>query len=972
MEQIPIPNQNPYKNNINYNNNFIIPKNNIYHGKSSSYSGIPNKNQIILNTVQNNEYNYQNQIQNNYYNTNRDFDTTSNYNKYNVTNNFYGNQIINNNINYYPTSRNSKEIRNINNPGYNNDYLNTIANPNINNYIPYKNNIQSPPYNKVIRLNPPNLNLNQNLILDNYNNNYNNINHIPNPGMKFMKKNNSKEKIVNVIKNIDVNKDYQENNFNNSHKKINFKNKNFIKIQDDDNDNISYFDISNFKNKMMRMNNVKVINNSNLKNVKINTNEDRNNNNLNNTYNNTNNTNNNSSRKSSKVKNKISSRIPHNNIQKIKNIFPSNILEKTNKKFNTSNSKKTMSKIPINMKRRTIEIQKLQNDEESEMNEQLFNTNAFSNNNNLNKFKDNSVEKEEKVENQTYRIFNNIEFINKDNNIDDESENFKSIKDIKKSSKYKTSTETEESKLKSDIFSNNTTTTNYLNNEEVNELNIDLNSIKSQEQKNKNVKNKNKIIQHSKARSYMLNKEALNEINQEKEVKDDNINNNNNNNNRLEENILSQRINLVKIEKIENNLIKNKIQMKKDKKLNRSNSNDTMNVSEMSNDDNIIKINNFNSKIKKNILVNKDNNKDFNETNKITISKNNNININNIIKGNQNTSPKNHIQSIQYISKTKKLNKTEKTKEDYIKEKNYFKKCKYKSIAGKDSLGNRKINQDLYLVHINFLNIEGFNLFGVLDGHGENGHKVAIFTRDYIIAQLTSFFNKSKTKSLKEIYELLKKDNFALIKNIYQNTDKELYRQNFNSNFSGTTCVIVFQVGKKLICSNVGDSRAILIHSSKKEDKELSTTKIFELSKDQKPELPEEKKRIYKMGGIVDQMLDSKGKRNGPFRVWAGTNNYPGLAMSRCIGDLKGKKCGLISEPEIIEYTLDERSKYMVIASDGIWEFIDNEDVMRMGIDFYLKDNVDEFLDKIVQVAEFWWEKEDIIRDDITAVIVFF
>ena len=126
------------------------------------------------------------------------------------------------------------------------------------------------------------------------------------------------------------------------------------------------------------------------------------------------------------------------------------------------------------------------------------------------------------------------------------------------------------------------------------------------------------------------------------------------------------------------------------------------------------------------------------------------------------------------------------------------------------------------------------------------------------------------------------------------------------------------------------------------------------------------------MGGIVDQMLDSKGKRNGPFRVWAGTNNYPGLAMSRCIGDLKGKKCGLISEPEIIEYNLDERSKYMVIASDGVWEFIDNEDVMRMGIDFYLKDNVDEFLDKIIQVSEFWWEKEDIIRDDITAIIVFF
>ena len=115
-----------------------------------------------------------------------------------------------------------------------------------------------------------------------------------------------------------------------------------------------------------------------------------------------------------------------------------------------------------------------------------------------------------------------------------------------------------------------------------------------------------------------------------------------------------------------------------------------------------------------------------------------------------------------------------------------------------------------------------------------------------------------------------------------------------------------------------------------------------------------------------------KKKRNGPFRVWAGKNNYPGLAMSRCIGDLKGKKCGLISEPEIIEYNLDERSKYMVICSDGVWEFLNNEDVMRIGIDFYLKDNIGEFIDKIIKVSEFWWEKEDIIRDDITAVIVYF
>ena len=128
MDQIPMSIQRQYNNNINPNNNYTIPKNNIYHGKSSSYS-IPNRKQIIINPIQNNQYNYSNQIPNNYYNTNIDFDTNSNYNKYNVTNNFYGNQIINNNINYISSSRNTKDIQSINNPLYNNIINNTLTQP---------------------------------------------------------------------------------------------------------------------------------------------------------------------------------------------------------------------------------------------------------------------------------------------------------------------------------------------------------------------------------------------------------------------------------------------------------------------------------------------------------------------------------------------------------------------------------------------------------------------------------------------------------------------------------------------------------------------------------------------------------------------------------------------------------------------------------------------------------------------------
>ena len=322
-------------------------------------------------------------------------------------------------------------------------------------------------------------------------------------------------------------------------------------------------------------------------------------------------------------------------------------------------------------------------------------------------------------------------------------------------------------------------------------------------------------------------------------------------------------------------------------------------------------------------------------------------------------------------NKINNINNPEKTNET-PKSIEYFKKYKFDSKAGKDALGKRKINQDVYLTKINMNNIEGFNAFGVLDGHGEYGHKISSFSRDFIIDEINKNIQQLNLKTLPEIYTGLKKDNYSLIKKAYKKVDKELPKQQFNSNFSGTTCVIVFQIGKNLITANVGDSRAILVYSDNPKDKKLENTKIVELSIDQKPELPEEKKRIYKMGGIVDQMLDGKGKRNGPFRVWAGRQNYPGLAMSRSIGDLKGKGCGLISEPEIIEYKLNEKSKYMIICSDGVWEFLKNEDVMNIVNNYYINDNIDDCVEEIIKISEFWWQKEDIVRDDITIVVVFF
>ena len=300
----------------------------------------------------------------------------------------------------------------------------------------------------------------------------------------------------------------------------------------------------------------------------------------------------------------------------------------------------------------------------------------------------------------------------------------------------------------------------------------------------------------------------------------------------------------------------------------------------------------------------------------------------------------------------------------------YFKSYCSQSLPGKN-YGVRKTNQDMPVSYIKLNDINGFNIFGVLDGHGVNGHHVSKFLSEHLVKQIMNNKEIYKTKELDKIYQIIKRSNFELLINIFFESDKILAKQNFDVNFSGTTCVLVIQIGKKLICTNCGDSRAILIYDKIKDDN-LKNSEIFELSHDCKPDLPEEKKRILGMGGTVDQMLDINGLRGGPQRVWAKNKNYPGLAMSRSLGDYKGKLCGVIPIPEIIEYELDDKSKYMVICSDGVWEFLSNKKVMEIGNEYYMKNDIIGYTQKLISVSEEWWEKKDVIVDDITAVVVFF
>lgn len=65
-------------------------------------------------------------------------------------------------------------------------------------------------------------------------------------------------------------------------------------------------------------------------------------------------------------------------------------------------------------------------------------------------------------------------------------------------------------------------------------------------------------------------------------------------------------------------------------------------------------------------------------------------------------------------------------------------------------------------------------------------------------------------------------------------------------------------------------------------------------------------------------------------RVWGKNSQSPGLAMSRSIGDDLATSLGVSSTPDVGYQVLTENDRYIVMGSDGIWEWLSNEQVMQV------------------------------------------
>ena len=301
----------------------------------------------------------------------------------------------------------------------------------------------------------------------------------------------------------------------------------------------------------------------------------------------------------------------------------------------------------------------------------------------------------------------------------------------------------------------------------------------------------------------------------------------------------------------------------------------------------------------------------------------------------------------------------------------YVKVCEGLSIPGKNEHGHKKTNQDTFIIEKNVNGVLNFNIFGVLDGHGEDGHFASQFVSRYILHKIKTHPSIKKEDEPKEIYYKLIANGYQIIANIFLEADIQIQKEKFNVTRSGTTCVLVIQLEEHIICANTGDSRAIMVYDENYDDN-LVDSKVYPLSYDCKPELPKEKRRIYAHGGIVERAYDEDEKVEvGPFRVWAKGEDYPGLAMSRSIGDMDAKRVGVIPNPQIVEYTIDYFSKYIIVASDGIWEFISNEQVMKYSNKYYLRNDPIGLCHELSQKAIALWEKNDCVIDDITIIVAF-
>ena len=272
--------------------------------------------------------------------------------------------------------------------------------------------------------------------------------------------------------------------------------------------------------------------------------------------------------------------------------------------------------------------------------------------------------------------------------------------------------------------------------------------------------------------------------------------------------------------------------------------------------------------------------------------------------------------------------------------------------AGLSGPGIIKPNQDSFFIKENFIQNSDSFFIGVCDGHGQDGQIISNIVSNKLPNYITSLSNEEIISNFKKINS-----------EIYSDSD-------INSNMSGTTVVALIITPDKLISINLGDSRLSLFKYDEKNKKYFYKN----LSREHKPFELDESERILSQGGRLQKCYDEKlNKYYGPQRVWLKNEAQPGLAMTRSLGDKMAHNIGVIDEPEIKKFFFEGNEKFIIIANDGLWEFISGEECINLVKNFYEeKKDVKEATLELTKEAFNKWKRKEIVIDDITVIVIFF
>ncbi|MFS7958229.1 putative protein-serine/threonine phosphatase [Helianthus anomalus] len=202
--------------------------------------------------------------------------------------------------------------------------------------------------------------------------------------------------------------------------------------------------------------------------------------------------------------------------------------------------------------------------------------------------------------------------------------------------------------------------------------------------------------------------------------------------------------------------------------------------------------------------------------------------------------------------------------------------------------GKRRFIEDRYFADVHLQGDSKQAFFGVFDGHG--GSKAAEFAAKNLHRNIML---KVANKCEDEIEEAVREG--------YLKTDSEFLKEDVNG---GACCVTALIRNGNLIVSNAGDCRAVMSRGGVAEA----------VTVDHKPSRKDEQERIERMGGYVDC-------HNGVWRIQGS------LAVSRGIGDNHLKKW-VIAEPETRIIEIRRECEFLILASDGIWDKVNNQEAI--------------------------------------------